>query len=188
MIDPLKFAHTAADPWRWRAAEGPDIPLIIDLITRNSGPDIQDITDVDPIEGSRNLMHAIVNQMYVPKQEMISVAFLPDTGEIIAFNWAQRDKRFAWSTEEFVESRFMSIETAMSRRIRLALAIQAIKQYERWATICELKLVVNSSMRRDWRAFMHIHERLGWTTRGSSAYKRLNMVEFEPQTGRIILP
>lgn len=183
-----KFGHTPADPWRWRAAEGPDIPAIIDLITRNSGPDIQGITDINPVEGSRNLMHAIVNQMYVPKQEMVSVAVLTDTKEIIAFNWAQRDKRFSWSTEEFVESRFMSIESSFSRRIRLALCVQAIKQYERWAGLCELKLVVSNSMRRDWEFYMHIHERLGWYIRGSAAYKRLSTINLEPETGRIILP
>ena len=188
MIDLDKFRHSATDPWVWRAAEGTDIPAIISLIERNSGPDREGITDINPVEGSRNLMHAIVNQTYVPKQEMVSVAQLKDTKEIVAFNWAQRDKRFAWSTEEFVESRFMSIETQMSRRIRLALAVQGIRQYERWATLCELKLVVSNSMRRDWEFYMHIHERLGWCVRGGTAYKRLSTVQFERETGMIILP
>jgi chorismate mutase len=183
-----QFNHKAGDPWRWRAAEGPDIPAIIGLIERNSGPDIQGITDINPVEGSRNLMHAIVNQMYTPKKEMVSVAVLTDTREIVAFNWAQRDKRFSWSTEEFVESRFMSIESSLSRRIRVALCCQAIRQYERWAILCELKLAVSSSMRRDSDFYMHIHERLGWYVRGSTAYKRLSTVTIEPETSRIILP
>jgi len=183
----LKLRHTAQDPWRWRPAQPPDIPGIVDLVTAFSGADSQGITEVNPVEGSRNVMHAVVNQTYNPKSEMISVATLGD-GEIIAFNWAQRDLRLTWSTEEYVFSRFMSIHSGLTGRIRMALAVQSILQYERWAQVNKIPLVISTSMRQDWQTLMRIHQRLGWTTRGSTAYKRMNLLDIDSTTNKIILP
>jgi len=183
-----RFGHNTGDPWRWRAATGADIQAIVDLIGRNYEVDGAGITDINPVEGSRNLMFAIVNQMYAPKKELISVAVLPDTGEIVAFTWAQRDVRQPWSTEEMIVPKLLSVELTLSGRCRTALCVQAMLMWERWAQVCEIKTISSSSMRQDWEPLMRIHERMGYTVRGSNAYKRMATVRFEAETGAIILP
>jgi hypothetical protein len=182
------FAHNTGDPWRWRGATGSDIQAIVDLVARNYESDGAGITDINPVEGSRNLMFAVVNQMYAPKKELISVAELTDTKEIVAFTWAQRDIRHPWSTEEMAVPKLLSVELSLSTRCRMALCVQAMLMWERWAQVCEIKAISSSTMRTDWQPLMQLHQRMGYTVRGSNAYKRMATVRFEADTGAIILP
>jgi hypothetical protein len=183
-----RFGHNTGDPWRWRAATGADIQAIVALIGRNYEIDGAGITDINPVEGSRNLMFAIVNQMYAPKKELISVAELVDGKEIVAFTWAQRDIRNPWSTEEMVVPRLLSVELTMSGRCKTALCVQAMLMWERWAQVCEIRTISSSTMRLDWEPLMKLHAALDYTVRGSNAFKRMNTVKFEQETGSIILP
>jgi hypothetical protein len=183
-----RFGHNTGDPWRWRAATGSDIEAIVALVGRNYEADGMGVSDINPVEGSRNLMFAVVNQMYAPKKELISVAVLQDTGEIVAFTWAQRDIRHAWSTEEMVVPKLLSVELTLSQRCRTALCVQAMLMWERWAQVCEIKTISSSSMRLDWEPLMKLHAAMDYTVRGSNAFKRMSTVKFEQSTGSIILP
>ena len=183
-----RFGHNTGDPWRWRAATGADIQAIVDLVARNYERDGAGITDINPVEGSRNLMLAIVNQMYAPKKELISVAELTDGKEIVAFTWAVRDIRQPWSVEEMLVPKLLSVELTMSNRCKTALCVQAMLMWERWAQVCEIKTISSSSMRLDWEPLMRLHAAMGYTVRGSNAYKRMSTVRFEAETGSIILP
>jgi hypothetical protein len=183
-----RFGHNTGDPWRWRPAQGTDIQAIVDLIGRNYEVDGAGITDINPVEGSRNLMFAIVNQMYAPKKELISVAELVDGKEIVAFTWAVRDIRQPWSTEEMVVPKLLSVELTMSNRCKTALCVQAMLMWERWAQVCEIKTISSSTMRLDWEPLMKLHAAMDYTVRGSNAYKRMSTVKFEQATGSIILP
>jgi hypothetical protein len=183
-----KYSHTVADPWRWRAAQGPDIPAIVDLIVKNYEQDGTGIAEINAVEGSRNLMFAIVNQMYNPKKEMITVAELTEDKTILAFTWCQRDVRQPWSTEEMIVPKLLSVDLGMTARCRMALCVQGMLTWERWAQVCKVAAINSSSMRRDWQSFMHLHERMGYTVRGSQAFKRVNTVTIHSETNRIILP
>lgn len=187
-LKPEYFGHNTGDPWRWRAAQGPDVEEIIDLVTRNYEADGLGITDINPVEASRNLMHAIINQLYAPLQECISVARLTDGGDLVAVTWAMRGQRHPWSTEEMIAPRLLSVELSLTARCRTALCIQAMQIWERWAAACEVKCITSNNMRHDWQTLMRLHEALGYDVRGSMAFKRLNTVTFSPDTNRIILP
>ena len=187
-IQTSRFVHTAGDPWRWRAATGDDVQAIVDLVGRNYEVDAAGITDINPVEGSRNLMHAIVNQMYNPKKELISVARTRGDDTLLAVTWAQRDIRQPWSTEEMAVPKILSIELGLSMRCRMALAVQAMSMWERWAQVCDIKCINSSNMRLDWQPFMRLHQSMGYTVRGSVAFKRMNHVQIQPETSRIILP
>jgi hypothetical protein len=183
-----RFGHTTGDPWRWRAATGADIEAIVALVGRNYEADGTGLTDINPVEGSRNLMFAVVNQMYAPKKELISVAELVDGKEIVAFTWAQRDIRQPWSVEEMIVPKLLSVELTLSQRCRTALCVQAMMMWERWAQVCDIKSINSSSIRKDWAPLMRLHEAMGYTVRGSNAFKRMNIIKFEPETSSIILP
>ena len=186
-IRPEYFNHCERDPWRWRGATGNDVEAIIALIDRYFAQDNTGIP-VQPLEGARNLMHAIVNQMYDPKTELLSVAYLTETGEIIAVNWAQRNLRMPWSTEEMIQPKFLSVNQDLTARIRVALCVQAMLMWERWAQVCEIKNINSNSMRKEWSALMGLHEAMGYVVRGSQAFKRLSIVNLQQETSKIILP
>jgi hypothetical protein len=64
--------------------------------------------------------------------------------------------------------------------------------WERWAHVCELACINSSSMRLDWSAFMHLHARMGYSVRGSNAFKRLSTITYQVDATqavpRIVLP
>lgn len=187
-LKPEYFGHQVADPWRWRAAQGTDVEDIVALVLRNFEADGSGITDINVVEGSRNLMHAIINQLYAPKQELISVARLTDGADLVAFTWAVRGQRHPWSTEEMITPKLLSVQLDLTVRCRTALCIQAMQMWERWAAACEVKCIASNNMRQDWQTLMRLHESLGYDVRGSMAFKRLSTLNFSPDTGRIILP
>lgn len=192
MIDPVRFKHKNTDPWTWRAATGPDVPAMVDLALRNYESDARGLTTVDPVEGSRNLMYAIVNQMYNPKTDFVSVAERRSDSRLLAFTWCVRGIRQPWSTEEMVVPKVLSSELGLSTRTRLALSIQGMYLWERWAHVCELQLINSSSMRLDWLGFMQLHNRMGYSVRGSNAFKRLSTITYEVNNQqavpKIVLP
>ena len=187
-LDPTNYKHVSTDPWRWRAASGPDVPAIVQLVIDNYTTDVETFLPIHAVELSRNVMFAIVNQMYNPKKELISVAVHEASEQIVAFTWAQRDIRNPWSVEEMIAPKMLSIDLRLNTHVRVALCIQAIIMWERWAQVCEIPVINSNTLRKEWTALMRLHTLMGYQVRGSIAFKRLNTINIEQETGRIILP
>lgn len=192
MIDPIRFRHRATDPWRWQAATGPDVPDMVDLVQRNYELDAVGQVEINPVEGSRNLMFAIVNQMYNPRTDLVSVARRTEDDRLLAVTWATRGVRNPWSTEEMVVPKILSLELGLSVRTRTALAVQGMLLWERWARVCEIACISSCTTRQDWQGYMHLHAQMGYDVRGSIAVKRLSTITYQVddnlQGGRIIVP
>lgn len=174
----LRYAHTEADPWRWRPAAGPDTEAITAMALSHFGLETDHIFVNDPIEYSRNVLIATVNQFYNPKKELISVAVHEESQQIIAYTWAMRGQYAPWSTEEMVAVRIAHVNLRLSQRGRIHLLAQMIRMWEVWARACDLKIICSTTMRGDQTAFMHLHDRAGYSVRGSIAYKRLTLATF----------
>ena len=177
--DLARYAHTETDPWRWRPAAGPDTEAITAMAQTHFGLETDRIFENDPIEYSRNVLLATVNQFYNPKKELISVAVHTETDQILAYTWAMRGQYAPWSSEEMVAVRIAHVNLRLSQRGRIYLLAQMIRMWEVWATACDIKIICSSSVRGDQTAFMHLHEDAGYSVRGSIAYKRLNTATFE---------
>ena len=173
-----RYAHTESDPWRWRPATGPDTEAITAMAQTHFGLETDQIFHNDPIEYSRNVLLATVNQFYNPRKELISVAVHTETGQIIAYTWAMRGQYSPWSSEEMVAIRIAHVNLKLSQRGRIHLLAQMIRMWETWARACEIKIICSSSMRGDQTAFMHLHRDAGYSVRGSIAYKRLMTATF----------
>jgi hypothetical protein len=173
-----QYAHTIADPWRWRPAAGPDTEAITDMAQSHFGLETDQIFTNEPIEYSRNVLLATVNQFYNPLKELISVATHTETGQLLAYTWAMRGQYAPWSTEEMVAVRIAHCNMRLSARGRIHLLAQMIRMWETWARACEIKIICSSTVRGDQTAFMHLHERAGYSVRGSIAYKRLSVATF----------
>lgn len=184
MIQGLEqYAHQVSDPWRWRAAAGPDCQDIVDLALVEFGKETDTIFQNDTIEYSRNLMLAIVSQFYNPTKELVSVAYQGDV--LLAYTWAMRGQYSPWSTEEMVAVRIAHCRQDLPARERVALVAQMIQMWEVWARACKVNIICSTSVRKDQKAFIHLHERAGYDIRGSVCYKRLSTVTMDPTTGVI---
>jgi hypothetical protein len=174
----LRYAHTESDPWRWRAAAGPDTESITAMAQSHFGLETDQIFVNDPIEYSRNVLLATVNQFYNPKKELLSVAVHEQTGQIIAYTWAMRGQYAPWSSEEMVAVRIAHVNLKLSQRGRIHLLAQMIRMWEVWAKACDIRIICSTTMRGDQTAFMHLHRDAGYSVRGSIAYKRLSTATF----------
>jgi hypothetical protein len=172
------YAHTTGDTWRWRPAAGTDVEAITDLAVIYAGQEADQIFEVSPVEFSRRITHAIVNQFFNPKMELVSVAQSTVHTGIVAFTWAERGHHVSWSAEELITIQMAHVDGSLSARDRIFLCAQQMRMWEIWAEACEVKIINSSTMREDQTAFLNLHRSAGYQVRGSVAYKRLNLVDF----------
>ena len=170
-----RFRYSEQDPWTWTPAFPQDVEDIIALTTASYAHDAKNLFPIDPIEASRNLMHTIVNQTYAPKAEFITVCRHKTTGKLLGWTWATRNERMAFSREEMIMPKFTSVDLSLPAMVRTRLIFQMFRLWERWADVCEVKLINSSSIRLDWENLMYLHSLAGYHVRGSIAWKRLSM-------------
>jgi len=186
-IDLERYAHTAADAWRWAPAAGTDCQDITDMALVDFGRETDQIFANEPIEYQRNIMLATVNQFYNPKMELISVARAQGTGTLLAYTWAVRGQYAPWSREEMIAIKIAHVDQQLSARNRIALCAQMIRMWEVWAEACEVPIIFSSTVRGEQDTFLELHRQAGYTVRGSVAYKRVTRVTFEIDEPTIIL-
>ena len=177
------YSHTTADRWRWRAPTGADTQDITDLALVCFGSETDDFFRNDPIEYSRNIMLATVNQFYNPLSELLSVAY--DGDMLLGYTWAVRGQYSAWSKEEMVTIKIAHVRLDLTQRERVTLLAQMIQMWEIWARACKVNIVFSSTIRDSQDAFMRLHARGGYTVRGSCAYKRLSQIKIDLDTGKV---
>jgi len=156
--------------WTWRAATGHDVPRIVDIAVKYFQTEIDAIFTPDPIAYSRNLTLSVVNSFYLPATEMLWVS--EQNGQIIAYVWAHRSTA-PWSDDPMCAIRMVHVDLTLSARDRIRLIEEMIALWESWAMRSGIPVICSTTMRGDQSGFMRIHERLGYSVRGSYAYKRL---------------
>ena len=183
IIDLENYQHTTADRWRWASAAGTDTQDIVTMAQDHFGLETDGIYVNDPIEYSRNVTLAIVNQFYNPRAELVSVARDAETHRLVAYTWAIRGERAAWSREEMIAIRIAHVDQTVSSRERVFLCAQMIRMWEKWARACDVKIIVSSTIRGDQDGFLKLHAAAGFVVRGSIAYRRLSTVLMEVDAG-----
>jgi hypothetical protein len=178
-MDLEQYSHTTADSWRWRPGAGSDVDALVRLSNEQIGHEVDDIYTIDLVELGRNMLLSIVNQFYNPKKELFSVACDVDTGEIIAYTWAERGQFVPWSTEECIVIRMSQVAPHISSRKKLYLLAQQLRMWDVWADACGIKIIVSATIRKKQDAFLRLHEQAGYHIKGSSAYKRLMTATFQ---------
>jgi hypothetical protein len=172
------YAHSTGDTWRWRPAAGTDVEQITDLALVHFRAETEGIFENSPVEYSRRMTHAVVNQFYNPKMELVSVAQSTVHSGIVAYTWAQRNHHVPWSAEEIVAVQMAHVDMNLSTRERVFLCAQMMRMWEVWAEACDVKIINSSTIRADQKAFLDLHRSVGYQVSGSVAYKRLNLVDF----------
>jgi hypothetical protein len=155
----------------WRAAAGSDIGPLTDISEQQIAKEVDGMFVIDPIEFSRQVGQAIINQFYNPYLDLLWV--YEQDSKIVAYCWAKRGEQAPWSRDEMVAVRLVHLEETLPRRQRLKLLTEMIEIWENWARSCGVGIVCSSSMRREYAGYMAVHQRCGYDVRGSIAYKRM---------------
>ena len=160
--------------WSWESTTGADVPHMVRMAQDHFQTEIDLIFTPDPIAYARNLTLATVAQFYNPAAELLKVAKEQHTGRILAYTWACRGEKTAWSDQEMVFAKMAHVDLRLPVRQRLRLVTGMILEWETWARACGVDIVCSTTMRRDQQGFLDLHRRLGYDVRGSYCYKRLD--------------
>ena len=158
--------------YTWQPADGTDITDIVAMAESHFQQEIDQIFTPEPKTYTRNMTHAVVNQYYMPHTELVSVARSPNNS-LMAYTWAKRGERAAWSDDEMVTVRMAHVDLKLSVRERVRLVDDMMELWERFTKFCEVPILCSTTMREDQGAFLKMHTRRGYSVRGSFAYKRL---------------
>ena len=163
--------------WTWTPTSGTDIQPIVAIAVTHFQTEIDLIFQPDPIAYARNLTQATVAQFYNPRAELLRVAKCTETGAILAYVWAVRGERTAWSDDEMICAKMVHLDLSLPARTRIRLVTEMIEIWETWAEECGVRVICSTTMRREQPGFLKIHERCGYDVRGSFAYKRVSTVQ-----------
>lgn len=158
--------------YTWQPATGQDVMAIVKMAQDHFESEIDQIFRPDPIAYSRNITIAVAQQFYAPLTELLSVA-KTQQNELIAYMWARRNERAAWSDDEMVVVRMAHVQLELPTRTRIKLVKEMIGIWEAWAHMCGVPVICSTTMRGDQQGFLKLHERAGYDVRGSFAYKRI---------------
>lgn len=156
--------------WQWQQATGADVPDIVRMAQRHFETEIDQIFWPDPLAYERNLMRAIVEQHYNPAQELLLTA--RQHQQLLGYVWAHRSTA-PWSDDAMCTVRMVHVDLELSSRQRLRMVTEMIMAWELWAHRWRMPVICSTSMRQDWQPFMALHQRRGYSVRGSFAYRRL---------------
>jgi len=148
----------------------------VDMAVKHFETEIDHVFTPDPIAYARNLTLATVQQFYNPGVELLKVAKEQETGRLLAYTWACRGEKTAWSDQEMVFAKMAHVDLRLPVRQRLRLVTGMILEWETWARSCGVGIVCSTTMRRDQQGFLDLHRRLGYDVRGSYCYKRLDVI------------
>ena len=168
-----KLTHTPDDPWEWRRADFVDVDAICDLTRHYFESEIEGIFTPDEERYRYHLSQAILTQLHNPQQEFLIVAYTGDL--LLAYAWITRGSFTTYAPEEMAEARMSHICMDLPLRTRLRLQAQIIQQWELWARVANVPVLVSTSIREDQRGFMRLHQEMGFRVRGSYAYKNLTL-------------
>ena len=157
--------------YTWRRATGQDVAAIVQMAERDFQTEIDTVFRADPIAYARNVTIAVVQQFYLPNQELLMVCH-NQHDQLLAYVWVVRETA-PWSDEVMAATRMVHVDLSLPTRTRIRLVQEMIGFWEVWAQESSIRIVCSTTMRRDTAGFLRIHAAAGYDVRGSIAYKRL---------------
>jgi len=155
----------------WTRAIGSDVTELVSLSQSLFECEVDQFYRTDPTVLARNLTLAIVNQFYNPNSEYVVI--LRDQGRLIAYLWLVRNQFTPWSDDEVLEFKIAHLDLSLPVKQRIRIINEMIDQSILFAHHNNIPLIVSSTVRESQVAFLKLHEKKGFTIRGSCAYLRL---------------
>lgn len=158
----------------WRPATLHDLDAVVKLAVDQFQKEIDPIFQANPYTYGKNLAYAVLNQNYYPNTELLSVALAPDN-QLLAFTWIKANDKPIWSDDLVATVRMVHVDLKLSSRLRLQLIKDMMLQWEQLALAANNPVICSTTIRTDAAGFMRLHEQQGYTVRGNSAYKRIQL-------------
>lgn len=168
-----KYLSSEKDTWYWGLAEVKDISNIIVMARAHFQREIDGLLTPDELFYAYNLDKALTNQRHNLAVEQVITAKDKATDKLLAYAWIGRGSKAPYSQDELAEAKILHIDLNATARQRISIIVQTLSHWTNWAKACAIPVLVSTSIREDQSAFMNIHKELGFSVRGSIAYKRL---------------
>lgn len=91
-------------------------------------------------------------------------------GAIVGVLWVSRNEYATYSNTEMASIRFIHILPTLSARQKITLVREALMLSALWSAMCNIKVLVSSTITNTQQAFLKIHDRMGFILRGSICY------------------
>ncbi len=162
-----------SSPWTWHLADMRDLTELVDLTESEYNHEMNNIYTTDRSWYSYLLGRAIWDQINLQGKCMIALARHKVSEQVLAYSWLTGEHPALFSQEQTAEVAVCHIRQNQPLRSKIQQCEQMIEQWQRWCLIMNKQILVSSTIRSDQKGFLRLHERAGFTIRGSIAYKRL---------------
>ena len=159
--------------YTWTFAQLKDVDDIVNMAEQHFQTEIDLIFKPEPPVYARNLAYAVLNQTYYPGSELLTVA-RDENNKLLAYNWAKSGDKAFWSDDLMINVRMVHLDLALSPRTRIILIKDMMTQWEELAKFSKNPIICSTTMRNDQLAFLKLHEKAGYSVRGSYAYKKIS--------------
>ena len=167
------YQHSQTDTWAWTLAGHQDVEDILNLVAANYQEEITGILTRSRPRMAFYLHKAILHQIFEPGSNLINICRDKSTDALLAWSWLERGKYTCFAPEEMACGEFLHMALEQSVRTRLTLTAQCLHLWETWTREHGIPVITSTSIRAEQRGFMRLHEQLGYSVRGSIAYKRI---------------
>lgn len=168
-----QYIPRESDNWNWRCATLEDVDDITHLVVEHFKLEVDAVFQTDEPLFRKNLAQGIIEQAFNPLLQFIIVARHKESDKLLAWSWIVRGVYTVYSSDEIADARFAHVDLTLSQRTRITLLAQTLQQWELWARCGMIPIISSSTVRADQHAFLRLHEKAGYTIRGSITYKRL---------------
>lgn len=159
--------------YEWKLAEITDVNDIVNLGVEHFKNEIDTVFVHSTTAAARNCVFAIMNQIYYPGSTLVTICRSTINNQLLAYTVAKSNDRTMWSDDLMVCIQFAHVDLTLPPRQRIKLVKEMMSHWEKFAVYAGNKVICSTTMRYDQAGFLKLHERNGYSVRGSYAYKRL---------------
>jgi hypothetical protein len=167
------LSYKDTDNWTWNKAVQNDVLDILNLVEQNYQSEIEHILTPNRTKMTYHLQKAILEQVYKPNAELLSIAREKGTRKILAWGWVVRGKFTVYANEEMAVAEFAHTDLSLPVRTRMRLMGQLFDQWIAWCALHEIPVLCSTSIRDDQSGFMRLHDHYGFSRKGSFAYLKV---------------
>ena len=157
--------------YQWQQATVHDVDDIVTLMVHDYQHEIDAIFRANPSRVRYHLYKILNDQIFGVNTEYVRVARTRD--RLIAISWLGRDSYTVYADEEMAVAEFIHVDLSLPVRTRVQLIKEILINWIELCRTLRIPVLCSTTIRADQTAFMRIHERMGFTVRGSVAYIRI---------------
>jgi len=155
----------------WRRALHTDVEAIMDLMAAQYQTEIDSVFTTSRTRMGYHLHRAVLEQSYNPNTELVGVIYADS--KLQAWHWLTRGSYQPYSNDEMATGEFIHVDLTLPTRTRIRLCREILEQWQAWCYHLDIPVLASTSIRNEHRAFMHLHQKMGFLVNGSYAIKRI---------------